>query len=686
MATLEKIRNKSGLLIVVIGVALFAFIIGDFLNSGSTFLSNRAVAEVGNTEIDVMEFQNRYDQVAQQYQQQSAKQDYAALQQQVLNQMIQETILNEELEALGITVTDKELSAAMLGEKALPQMVQFANQLGCQTPDQLHDLAFNPVKYGISEEQAAEVQQMWIDQEKSIDQMLRTQKFVNLLGAIKANNLDAKAMYDENAATVKIAYAKKDFASLNNDEYEVSASEIKSQWNKEKEAYRLDEEVRLVDYISVSIVPSAEDNINAQNEVNAAVEALKTTEGTEGVNNNINFVVNRFNLPEARITSNQIKNFVKDAEANAVSVVSYMNNEYTIAKLLGTKTQVDSIKIDVVGFQGTEAQRDSFLTVLNKTTDLATLEGTAGVMGQNSDAWLQVENANPALKEQLLAAKTGQFFLADTIQGLYYRVDEKKAPVKFYEYASISYKVEPSRNTINKLNNDLSAFLAANNTDTAFTSMKAHAAGYQMLSARVTPSTPMIGGIQSSRNAVKWAMDADKGEISEIFGDDDETRLLVVKVTDIYDGGYTPARDLMVQTELTNKVRNEKKAEALLAQYAGKAEDLAGYAAAMETSIDTTDVTFGQRFIAGLGINESAITGKAAQLAPNTLVGPEKAANSVIVYQVVSVDAEGRPYNYEENAANFNRMFGSDAINYRLMQILTNGKEVKNNILEFYNN
>lgn len=48
MATLEKIRSKAGLLVLVVGVALFAFIIGDFLNSGSTYFrqSQEKVAEV----------------------------------------------------------------------------------------------------------------------------------------------------------------------------------------------------------------------------------------------------------------------------------------------------------------------------------------------------------------------------------------------------------------------------------------------------------------------------------------------------------------------------------------------------------------------------------------------------------------------------------------------------------------
>ena len=161
MATLEKIRSKSVLLLVVIGVALFAFIIGDFLNSGSTFFgSGRTIATVDGEKIDILDFQKRYEEVSQQYQQQGYKQDPAVTQQQVLNQMIQEMLLNNEMEELGITVTNKELSQAMLGQNALPAIVQFANQFGVQTPDQLHDIAFNPAKYNIPAEQASQLQAM----------------------------------------------------------------------------------------------------------------------------------------------------------------------------------------------------------------------------------------------------------------------------------------------------------------------------------------------------------------------------------------------------------------------------------------------------------------------------------------------------------------------------------------------
>lgn len=689
MATLEKIRSKSVLLLVVIGVALFAFIIGDFLNSGSTFFgSGRTIATVDGEKIDILDFQKRYEEVSQQYQQQGYKQDPAVTQQQVLNQMIQEMLLNNEMEELGITVTNKELSQAMLGQNALPAMVQFANQFGVQTPDQLHDIAFNPAKYNIPAEQASQLQAMWMNQEKQIDELLRMQKLGNLFtGAITANALDAKALYDENATTTHIAYAKKDYASLANDQFPVSAAEIKDMWSKEKNGYRLDEETRLVNYIAVNITPSAEDNIAAQQAVEEAIANLKATPDTEGVSNDFNFNVERISQPASRITNSQLKNFATTTGVDSVSIVSYTNNVYTIGKLLGSKTEVDSVNVDMLAFQGTNAQRDSILKVLNSGVALAEVATTAGVQGSQEKAWFSLANETSPIKAKLLSEATGRFFIGDSIQGttVFYRVNERKAPVKIYDIASITYTVEPSQTTINNLNTKLRDFVVANNTDTAFTATKAIAAGYQLLNARVSASTPTIGNVSESRDAVKWVMSADKGDVSDIFRDEQDKRLLAVAVTDIYDG-YVPADDKTVAANLTEKVRNNKKAADLLAKYDGKANDLAGYAALMETSIDTTDVTFGQRFIAGLGIDESAITGQAVVAQPNTLVGPVKSNHALVVYQVVNIDTDNRPYNYDESAAMFNRQLGADALSYRIVQILRNNKDVENNMLDFYNN
>ncbi len=123
MATLEKIRKKSTLLLVVVGVALLAFIIGDFFTSGRTlFGTGTTIAKVGDRKIDVQDFQRRNEEASQQMQQQqpNSKIDPAVMQAQVLQSMIQESLLDEEMNRLGITVTDAELSKAMTGANAHP--------------------------------------------------------------------------------------------------------------------------------------------------------------------------------------------------------------------------------------------------------------------------------------------------------------------------------------------------------------------------------------------------------------------------------------------------------------------------------------------------------------------------------------------------------------------------------------
>ena len=127
MAALEKIRSKAILLTVVIGVALLAFILTDFLNSGRTFFGDgNTVAKVGNTKIDAMQFQHRYEQVSQEMQARGQNSiDGAVLQSQVMSQMIQEILLNDELDALDIDVTDEEITDAMVGSNVRPQVLHF---------------------------------------------------------------------------------------------------------------------------------------------------------------------------------------------------------------------------------------------------------------------------------------------------------------------------------------------------------------------------------------------------------------------------------------------------------------------------------------------------------------------------------------------------------------------------------
>ena len=122
MATLEKIRSKAGLLVLVVGLALFAFIIGDFLNSGSTYFrqSQERIAEIDGEVVKIQDYQGRVDEMAEMYKMQSGSaslpEEYMTqIRQSVFDAMVQEVVLDEATAKLGMAGTHgKTTTSSML--------------------------------------------------------------------------------------------------------------------------------------------------------------------------------------------------------------------------------------------------------------------------------------------------------------------------------------------------------------------------------------------------------------------------------------------------------------------------------------------------------------------------------------------------------------------------------------------
>lgn len=691
MATLEKIRKRSTLLLIVVGLALLAFIIGDFFTSGRTlFGAGTTIAKVGDKKIDVQDFQRRNEEASQQMQQQQpdSKIDPALMQAQVLQGMIQESLINEEMDRLGITVTDNELSKAMTGATAHPYMVQFARQMGAETPDQVYDYAFNPTKYNLPTETAQQLQQMWLNQEKQMTQMLKIQKLQALLsGALTANELDAKEYYAGNASTSHIAYVSKNFSMMPDEEYPVTDSELRAAYEKDKEAYRVDDETRRANFIVVNVAPSAADKAEGQALVDSTIAKLRATPAIDAVAGDTNFGVNRVSSTASKVTSPVLRAFLTDSATGAVAQISYIDDEFTVAKLIGKKSAVDSVNLDIIQFQGTPASRDSLLAALNSGKSAADVAGMPGVLDSKSDLWQTLASApDNDIKTRILEAGNG-YFIADSTSNMasIIRVNSKKAPVTIYDYATVNYKVYPSDATVDKLNDDLQAFVSGITKADSLTMSKAIAAGYTLQPATVTANSYMIGNVPYTRNVVKWVMDAKAGEVSPILQDNQNDHLIVVALNEIVKPGYMPMNDENINSALTRKVRNDKKAAAIIAQIKGKASDINGYGQLLGSEVDSTEVTFGQMYIPGIGVMESALLGQVPVSEKGKVSEPVQGNNAVYVYTVYDVDNQSRPYDYEENAARFNQQYGSQAVMQNLIGIMMQKEKVQNNTLQFYN-
>lgn len=685
MSTLEQIRQRPVLIISILGLALLLFILTAVDRPGELFTDNHTVAKVDGEKIDYMEFQKRVEQQQEQLQQRGYNNvDAAQVQEYVLQQMLNETLMNKEFDRLGLTVTDKELSEAMLGATPHPYVSQMVQSMGIPSAQMLYDAAYNPTKNGIDPSQAQQFQTAWNALEKDTEQMLLSQKFIAMFqGTLTANKLDAKALFDESASTSTIAYARKDFSGLKEDDFPVSSDELNALYKEEKSRFRISEPQYILSYIAVDITPSTEDLAAAQKDVEDAIVGLRLNPGTDAVSGNGKFYVNRVSSPVSSLAPT-LRKAVEGMAVDSTAMVSFVDNQYTIAKVLDITTSVDSVLLDVA-FIDENVAADSIIGLLNtgsKAGDLA-----EAVVQHQDSVWVSLLAPGMApMKEELVNAETGRYFAPENNngqKGMTVRVRSRKAPVQVYDVAEITYDVIPSSATINKLNSDLRNYITTNNTAEKFVA-EATKAGYQSLPATVTPSSLTVNGLSDSRGAAKWALSAKKGAVSDIYSDDRDSRLLAVALQNAYEGDYEPIASERVRTYLTNKIRNRKMADKLVADYQGKGKTLADYAGAMGVKVDTTQVTFGQAYVRNFPMYESNLNANVAVAKPGELTGPVALNTSVVVFDVLNVDNKGRAFDFANDAMVFNQREGAASFERVLPAILLGNKKVENRIQNFY--
>ena len=682
MATLEKIRSKSVLLFTVIIVALLAFILGDFFNSGRSLFGNgTTVAKIGDNEIDVQLYQQRLNEANQQMQAQGQQQDPEMMQAQVLQQMLFESMMNEEINALGIVVTDKELADFIA--------------LNPQTA-QIIDAIKNPGKYNLTPEVAEQLKSQLASLERETETQIKDFIYGYMFnGLLAANELDAKEAYNAVNQKFIVSFTSKELASLPDDKFPVSDDEIKAEWNKNKGVYALENEMRTIDFFSVLLNPSAIDNANADKIVKDAVAALNNCNGVEAIAADVNFNIKNKTYAPSQIKDLQLKNFVDSAKVGQAGIVSKLDKTYSIAKILSSKTEMDSINISVIQVADTTVF-DSIMKAINGGAKASSFisKNDQNTKTQGADSvWIQLStpNTDPNLKAKLLKATAGQKIVVDTVvnndrlQAIYV-VNKTTPAVKISEVAEITYVVEPSQKTIDDINGKLNEFLAKNTTAEEFAKNAAEA-GYSISSARIDATTSLINGfIPETRSVVKWAMNADKGAVSTPFTNRDNDRLIVAAVTGIYND-YMTVEDQSIKNALTEIVRNNKKAESIINDFNSKgAKDLAGYTALTGDTITNASVTFSSTSVNTLGNNEFAFIGKVCAGQKGQLFAPFKTNKAVVVAQITDITTEGRPYNFKEYSEHYKQIFGAGTLLRNMFGILKGNDTFESKLLDFYEN
>ena len=706
MATLEKIRSKSVLLIVVIGVALLAFIVGDALtNSRNLFGDHTTVAKIGDKKIDYTDYiqrreelNNRLEQARKQNPAQYANYDTQLMSQLALDELVAERLLDQAADNAGIETSGEQLRFFVMDNPINPRIQELIQQLNASglsvsTPQQAYEVIFNPKRNGFTDAQMAPFQRAWVAMESETKQMIKRQQYQRLLyGTVKANDLDKKALYNDYVSTSNVNMAFHPYGQLDAEKYKVSDADIKAAYDSDKSIFKVNEPTKDVMFIAVNIVPSTADRENARMLAVSTMESLRDSAGQVGKDlKKEGVAVTRRQLRASDLPLGAVREYVLSASADSAKIVSENIKGFTIVKM-GRRTQaMDSIQLNIVQVAGDKLP-SKVLASLNSGLPADSVSkkfGADSVMAQPAQ-WIPLFTAQgptraiePAQLDSLVNAGGKYITLMSSPQGsVLASVAKRNAPVDIYEYDEVTYELKPSVKTVNGEREKLEKFLDQNQDLKSFAANAAKA-GYTIQDfslSESSPAVPRMAGLNSyypdSRQVVRWVMiDGNPGEVSHIYESKDAMTpaLYAAAVVSEYDD-YVPLSNKDVKTFATDKARRDKAGEEMIKQYQPKAGSMAGVAQAMAVE-STNNPTF--RFGYNPQVADAKVLGRIAGSKPGKVV-LVKGDNGVYAYQVASQGKEEFPFNDQQYEQQYFQL-----VNPNMGGMLKGAREYVNNIYKF---
>ena len=620
MATLQSIRNHGTILLIVVGIAMLAFILGDFLNSGSSFFNkNREnVAEIAGHQVHYTEYEAAKEQLTEVYKFEYGRSDFNEemtlyIRNQVWQTMLMNYTLSDQTEKIGMDITEDELSELCMGQKPhaiIAQHRAFCDETGKFYRDALVNFLANLEQEPETAEQAEVINQYknyWQYWENAVRSQYLQEKYTTLLSKmITANNIDAKYAYQARQETVNLQYVQQPYYAVADSLVKVTENDLKTLYNQKKEQYKQTPN-RSIEYVTFPIVPSAEDFADAERLMKSLESDFRTKEDIAAiVNGNSDILYDGRDYSIETIPA-EYKEFAfdKNTKKGDCTELAFANDTYSIARVMdcGYKT-VDSVKLAEI--------------VNNEEQEIG---------------WRALSAIATQIAEPAASGKKGSTFtVANGTEERTFKILDKSKATPKVKLAILERKVSASSKTYGTLYNQAKQFIVANNNADSL-HQAAFAQGFSTIPVyALDKNADKVNDLKNSREIVRWAFEAKQGQVSDVFTCGDQ--FVVAALTEVKDGEYRPLED--VRAELIITATNNKKAEYIKNQL----KDVTTLEAAAElfdTEVKSAEnISLASYRLGAAGI-EPAVIGTALALEANTLSAPVKGNNGVYL---LTVDAK----------------------------------------------
>lgn len=719
MTALGKIRSKGILLIIIIGLGLFAFIAEEAFRScnGIKGQNSQQIGEVLGEKIYVQDFQKLLEEY-QDAMKLTMRTDNLSedqlnqLKDQVWQQLVSERVMKEDCKKLGLTVTEDELQNVLNdGTNQLLTQTPFVNQQTGRFDVSILKQFIDAYRKAEASNNSQQLDQMrpaynyWLFVEKNLRTQLLAQKYQSLLAnCVLSNKVEAKMAFNEENEEAQIQLASIAYNTIKDADIKVTDEELKAKYEELKPAFRQQQETRDVKMVDVQVKASPTDRAQLQKDMAGYQKQLAAAADPTQVVSKSGSMIQYIGLPVSGKAFQQYPDIASKIDSMAVGTTGVVenttDNTYNIVRILSRTELPDSVEFRQiqVGGKTLEAARASADSIQKALAAGGDFQAIAKRYGQDSTTtWFTgamyeqastMSQDNRAYIEALLNGAVGSTQNIELTQGnVVIQVLNRKAMKSKAVAAVIKKEIRFSDNTYSKAYNRFSQFVTQSQASLADLQKHATKFGYTVQDLNdFATSSHTVGNVGGSgiRDAIKWIFEAKEGQVSQLFEAGKENdHLLVLCMTKIHPQGYRPWDDAQVKEILKREVIRDKKAEMIMAKLKGVNSIAAAQAKGAKVST-VNQITFAApAFIQATGAAEPALSGAVAATAQGKFCSaPVKGNAGVYVFQVVKKQMRPAKYNEEQQI----QMCRQRAMQYmgNFMQDLVFGAGVVDNRYLFF--
>lgn len=625
MAVIGTIRKHSALAVILVGVAITAFIVSD-LFSGKRGGRNSipSLGTIAGEEITVTDYNRRVDeniemQRANQNKENLTAQETFDIRQSTWTQYLNEIIMGKEYDRLGLTVTTEELYDLVQGPRPHNLIRQYFQDPNTQqySPQMVINFLQN------LDNMKPEVKKQWLNLEKYIKEDRMTQKYQALVSkGYYVPEAFAGMDYVNKKKNAEVRFVAVRYTTIKDEEVTLTDKDYEAYYEKNKHTYE-QEPSRDIDYVIFEVLPSAEDRTAVRESVYQVYDDFRNVSDYVAFVNSTSD--NRYDstwfkkgqLPltlDSLLFSSPVGTFVPPFEEN---------NAWHMARLMDIQARPDSMKAEhvLIAYKGAyraaetttrtkeqaEKTADSIFNVLN--TDKTKLQALAYQLSDDGSAkdnngdlgWFADGNMVGPFNEAVLKGNVGDLVKVETIFGYHIiKITGKQDPVTKIRAAVIDRSIDPSSKTFQDVYTQASAFAGENNTRTKFETAVTDLGLNKRSATYLKEMGNTIAGIDYPREIIRWAYykGIKTGEVSPVF--DVGGSYVVAVLTTVREKGAIPLEQM--KENIKTFVLNEKKASTIIEKIKNSGSDIYQIASEFSTKVDTNlNLTYSSRNIPGFG-------------------------------------------------------------------------------------